>query len=118
MAISARLLLLGLAGSSELGDLAEVRGLGGLAAGVGVDLGVEHEDVDVVVLREDVVKAAEADVVGPAVAAEDPEGLLGQVGLVREDVLRGVGAVLLELGDVGRGGLLGPRHPWQRRAKR
>ena len=41
-----------------------------LAAGVGVDLGVEHEDVDVAVGGEHVVEAAVADVVGPAVAAE------------------------------------------------
>ena len=45
--------------------------LGGLAAGVGVHLGVEHKDVDVVARGQDVVKAAEADIVGPTVAAED-----------------------------------------------
>ena len=37
----------GLAGGGELGGGAERRGLGRLAAGVGVDLGVEHQDVDV-----------------------------------------------------------------------
>ena len=41
-------LLLGLlTGSGELCHLADVGGLGGLAAGVGVHLGVEHEDVHV-----------------------------------------------------------------------
>ena len=37
----------GLAGGGELGGRAERRGLGRLAAGVGVDLGVQHQDVDV-----------------------------------------------------------------------
>ena len=34
------------------------------------------------------VKAAEADIIGPAVAAEDPDGLLGEVVLLGEDVAR------------------------------
>src|SRR3970282_542921 len=37
------------------------------------DLGVEDEDVDVATGAEDLVDAAEADVVGPAVAADDPD---------------------------------------------
>ena len=81
------LLLGALAGSGELGHLADVRGLGSLAAGIGVHLGVEDEDVDIVVGRQDVIQAAEADVVRPAVAAEDPEGLLGEVALVGKDLL-------------------------------
>ena len=88
MAISARVFfLVDLAGGGKLRNLAEVRGLGGLAAGVGVDLGVEDEDVDVLAGGKHVVQAAEADVVGPAVAAEDPDGLLGEVGLVGQDRL-------------------------------
>ncbi len=77
------LLLGGLTGGSELSHGAARSGLGGLAAGVGVHLGVEHQDVDVLAGSEDMVQAAEADVVGPAVAAEDPHGLLGQVILIR-----------------------------------
>ena len=53
------------------------------------------------------VQAAEADVIGPAVAAEDPEGLLGEVSLVGQDGLGGVAAALLELGDIGSGRGLG-----------
>ena len=53
--------------------------LRGLAAGVRVDLGVEDEDVHVPALRQDVVEAAVADVVRPAVAADDPEALLDEV---------------------------------------
>ena len=56
---------------------------------------------------QDVVQATEADVVGPAVAAEDPEGLLGEVSLVGEDRLGGVAAALLKLGNVGSGSGLG-----------
>ena len=63
-----------LAGSRKLGDLADVGGLGSLSAGVGIDLGIEDEDVDVVSGGQDVIQTAEADVIGPAVAAEDPHG--------------------------------------------
>ena len=73
------LLLDRLAGHGELGRRAHGRGLGGLAAGVGVDLGVEHQDVHVPAHGDDVVEAAVADVVGPAVAADDPDALLHQV---------------------------------------
>ncbi len=61
-----------LAVAGELRRRAARRRLGGLPAGVGVDLGVEHHDVDVVAARQHVVEAAEVDVVGPAVAADDP----------------------------------------------
>ena len=69
----------GLAGGGELGDRAERRRLRHLAAGVGVDLGVEHEHVDVAAAREDVVEPAGADVVGPAVAADDPDAAPDEV---------------------------------------
>ena len=72
------LLLDRLAGGGELRHSAGGGGLGGLSAGVGVDLGVEDQDVDVLAGGQDVVQTAVADVVGPAVAAEDPDGLLGQ----------------------------------------
>ena len=46
------------------------------------------------------VNAAEADVVCPAVAAEDPDGLLGQVFLLGQDVSNGVAADLgFQVGD-------------------
>ena len=69
----------GLAGGGELGDGAERRRLGRLAAGVGVDLGVEHQHVHVAPAGQDVVEAAGADVVGPAVAADDPHAAPEQV---------------------------------------
>ena len=84
--LSQRLLLGLLTGSGELCHLADVGGLGSLTAGVGVDLGIEDEDVDVLAGSQNVVHAAEADVVGPAVAAEDPDGLLRQIFLVLQDL--------------------------------
>ena len=63
----------------ELGRGAERRGLRLLAARIGVHLRVEHEHVHVAVRREHVVEAAEADVVRPAVAADDPDALLDEV---------------------------------------
>ena len=86
----------GLARSGKLRHLAQVGGLGRLSAGVGIHLGVKHKDVHVLAGGQHVVQSAVADVVGPAVAAEDPHGLLAQIVLLRQD-LRGDGAA------VGRG---------------
>ena len=96
-----------LAGRRELGHRADRGGLGLLAAGVGVHLGVEHQHVDVAVRGEDVVEAAVADVVGPAVAADRPHRPRGQrVGELGERP--GVGAghggePVAKLGDERRG---------------
>ena len=73
------LLLHGLAGGRELRHGAERRRLGHLAAGVGVDLGVEHQHVHVAPAGEDVVEPAGPDVVGPPVAADDPHAAPDQV---------------------------------------
>ena len=53
-----------------------------------VDFGVYDERVDVFAHREDVVEAAEADVVGPAVASVHPEGFLRQMVLARKKFAR------------------------------
>ena len=82
------LLARALAGRRELRDRAARRGLGGLAAGVRVDLGVEDQDVDVPAGAQDLVQAAEADVVGPAVAADDPDALADEIAGEREEALR------------------------------
>ncbi len=68
----------GLPPAANLATAAAGRRLRRLAAGVGVDLGVEHQDVDVAARGEHVVQAAEADVVGPAVAADDPDAAADQ----------------------------------------
>ena len=70
-----------LALSSELSDGAERRCLGSLTAGVGIDLGVKYEDVDIFARSDDVVETAVADVVGGTVAADDPLTALGQMSL-------------------------------------
>ena len=73
------LLGLDLAGGGELGDRAGGRGLRSLTAGVGVHLGIHDENLDVAAGSEHVVQTAVADVVGPAVAAENPHGLPDEV---------------------------------------
>ena len=77
-----------LATRGELRHRAARRRLRRLPAGVGVDLGVEHEHVDVSPGREHVVEAAEADVVGPAVAADDPDALADEVVGEAEQLVR------------------------------
>ena len=96
-------LKVGLPPAAELGHGPQRGGLGGLAAGVGVDLGIQHQDVDVAPGGEDVVHAAVADVVGPAVTADDPDTALDQL---LADPLQGAGLgacdaleLLLEGGD-------------------
>ena len=69
----------GLARRGELGNRAERRRFRLLAAGVRIDLRVEHEDVDVAATGEHVVEAAIADVIGPTVAAQQPDALLDEV---------------------------------------
>ena len=90
-----------LAGRGELGHRPGRRRFGRLPARVGVDLGVEDEQVDVAVHGQDVIQSAVADVVGPAVSADAPDALfhqeilelidLGQRGLGRTRSLEGLG---------------------------
>ena len=68
-----------LAGGGEFRDRAERRRLRCLTAGVGIDLGVEHQNIDVALARQHVVEPAIADVIGPAVAADDPDAAAHQV---------------------------------------
>ncbi len=68
-----------LARGGELGGRAERRRLRRLAAGVRVHLGVDDQDVDVAPVRQHVIEAAVADVVRPAVAADEPHALLHEV---------------------------------------
>ena len=68
----------GFAPGGELGHRTGGGGFGGLAAGVGIHLGVKDQDVEVLPGGQDMVQAAVADVVGPTVPAEDPQGGRGQ----------------------------------------
>ena len=71
----------------ELRDGARGRGLRALATGVGVNLGVDHQDIHVSAARNHMVEPAEADVVCPTVAAEHPKRLLSQLIFELEDPL-------------------------------
>ena len=72
------LLLLVLPAAANLATAPRGVAFDDLAAGVGVDLGVEHEHVDVLARAEHVVESAEADVEGPSVAAQDPHALANE----------------------------------------
>ena len=73
------LLLDTLAGSSELSYGCDRSSLGRLATSVGVDLGVDNEDVDILAGSKDMVESAVADIVGSTVAADDPLAPLDEV---------------------------------------
>ena len=66
------LLLRLLARCGKLCNRSRRRGLRRLTARIGVNLGVKDHDVDVFARSEHVIHTAVADVVCPAVAAEDP----------------------------------------------
>ena len=68
----------GLAASGKLRHCGARRGFGRLTSGVGVDLGIEHEHVDVASAGQYVIEAAVADVIGPTVSADDPNAFLDQ----------------------------------------
>ena len=78
------LLLDVLARGCELSDLTKAGRLGGLTARVRVDLGIEDEDVHVLLAGDDMIETTVADVVCPTIATEDPEALLGEEALVLE----------------------------------
>ena len=63
----------------KLGDSTRGSGLRALSAGVGVHLGVDDDDVDVLAAGQHVVQTAESDIVAPTVAAEDPLALLDRL---------------------------------------
>ena len=71
-----------LARSGELIDRAGLRGLRSLAAGIGVDLGIENEDIDVAFAREDMIESAVTDIVAPAIAADDPNRFIDEITVV------------------------------------
>ena len=71
-----------LTGSGELVDGTGLGGLGSLTAGVGVNLSVEDKDVDVGFVGKDVIESAIADIEGPAVTTDDPDGFVDKVTVV------------------------------------
>ena len=76
-----------LSGCGKLGNGTKRCRLGRLAACIGINLRIEYEDVDILAGGQRMVNAAEADIIGPAVAAEDPHGLLGKIILIGQRLL-------------------------------
>ena len=66
----------GLAAGGEFRHRAARGGLGHLPAGVGIDFRVKHQHVDIASAGQHMIQSAVADVIGPAVAADDPDALL------------------------------------------
>ena len=88
--------------AANLADGRPRRGLRRLAARVGIHARVEHQYVDVAIRRQHVVEAAEADVIGPAVAADDPHAAphkrIGHAGQLARLRLVDLGKPLLQPG--------------------
>ena len=78
----------GLSACCKLRDGSNRGRLGHLSTGVRIDFGVEDEEVNVAAGSDDVVKAAEADVVCPSVAADDPDGAVDEVIAERDEFSR------------------------------
>ena len=68
-----------LTAGGKLGHGTRRRSLGGLAAGVGVNFGVEDENVHIFAAGDHVVQSAVANVVGSAVTTDDPLRTLGEI---------------------------------------
>ena len=96
-----------LAAGGELGDGTRGSGLRALSAGVGVHLGVDDDDVDVLAAGQHVVETAESDVIAPTVTAEDPLALLDEAVTEFEELLADVAAAFLHQRDELVGDLLG-----------
>src|SRR5262249_4166007 len=63
----------------KLGGRSEWSRLRLLTSGVGVDLGIEDKNVDIAPSRQHVVEPTVADIVSPAISANEPNTLLHQV---------------------------------------
>jgi len=61
-----------LAAGGKFGNRAARRSFRALTTGVGINLGVQHQHINIVAARQDVVQTPVADIVRPAVAADDP----------------------------------------------
>ena len=99
-----------LAVGSKLSDGTDGRCLGSLTAGVGVNLGVDDEDVDILTRTDDMVQTTVTDVVGSTVTTDDPLAALHEVVLqflqlcAYGTTCSGTG---INVGDEGSGSSLG-----------
>src|SRR5699024_5357377 len=69
---------------------------GRLTARIGVNLRIDHENIDILPGCDYMVETSETDIVSPTVAADNPLRLLGQVILHGEDFTAGVAAARFE----------------------
>jgi len=69
----------GLTAGGEFGNRTDGRGLGGLSTSVGVNLGVQHQHVDVLAGSQHVVQTAITDVIGPTVTTDNPDAFVDQI---------------------------------------
>ena len=63
---------------AKFGDGPERRGFRRLSTRVGVTLSIQHQNIDVLGQAQDVIQAAKANIVSPAVAANQPDGFFDQ----------------------------------------
>lgn len=92
-----------LAEGAHLGALAGEGGGGTLAAGVGIDLRIQHQHFDVHAAGQHAAERAEADVDDGAIAADDPQALVVPAQLIpARAYAHGIGGAVLEQG-VGPG---------------
>ena len=84
----------------ELSNLTDLRSLGCLTTGVGVNFGIEYHDVYVFAGCDYVVETTETDIVSPTVATEDPHGFLSEVVFFSEDRLASIAINLFEFCNV------------------
>ena len=54
---------------------APLRGLGHLAAGIRIDFCIKHQNIHIPARAQHVVETSETDVVGPSIAADEPNTL-------------------------------------------
>ena len=76
------------AAGGKFGNCCRRRRFARLSARVGVDLRIKDEDIDIAVHGKDMVYAAVADIISPAVAAKDPLGTFDKVDLIFVEVLQ------------------------------
>ncbi len=69
---------LALAVFTKFGDGSERCGFRRLSTRIGVALGVQYQNIDVLGQAQDVIQAAKTNIVSPAIAANQPDGFLDQ----------------------------------------
>ncbi|MNZ71755.1 hypothetical protein D3C78_901210 [compost metagenome] len=63
---------------AKFGHCAQRRCFGRLSARIGITLRIKHQDIDVFAQTQNMIQTTEADIVGPAVTANQPDRFLHQ----------------------------------------